>query len=260
MAVTLSLEDLHNAYMTGLDGEELMNYLLSCQDLLKEDDVTGWLKRFAPAQSIESKEQPPAKRRRMSPSACLYQPRPPCPNCNSNEVDDDIQQGHVVCYACGLVVERQFLATTTACMSSEQLKSSMRHKPHEYSKIVYFRQFLMGLQGKTTPHISGPELASLRLTTSGCSFVDADVVNAALKKLKLATKYRRHRYSLAVKLNSEYRPVSIEQSIFFRMLRLFRVIEFNWKFDVKKKMKGRRVFFSYPYVYYQICVHMRHFL
>lgn len=40
------------------------------------------------------------------------------------------------------------------------------------------------------------------------------------------------------------------------MLRLFRVVEFNWKFDVKKKMKGRRVFFSYPYVYYQICVHM----
>ena len=78
----------------------------------------------------------------------------------------------------------------------------------------------------------------------------------ALKKLKWATRYRRHRYSLARKLNPAYEPVKIAAASFFELLRLFRVVECHWQHGMKRKLHERKVFFSYPYVFYQLCYHL----
>jgi hypothetical protein len=254
----MSLDQLHALHLASLTGEGVVDYLLSCQDYLKEEDVIGWKKRFAPGPSIEINEPPPPpkKRRRMSPDACVWSPFPPCKSCKSEEVVDDMKEGCVVCTACGLVQVHQNLGMSAANMSFEQLKNGERKKVHLYSRVVYFRSFLLGLQGKTRPSMSTEELGVLRATCAGESWIDEAAVSRALKKLKLAAKFRRHRYSIACMLNPDYKPVSMEGPMFFEFLRLFRVIECHWQHGMKRKLRERRVFFSYPYVFYQLCIQL----
>jgi len=254
----MSLDQLHSQYLTTLTGEEVVDYLLSCQDYLKEDDVAGWKMQFAPGQSAESSEplQPPSKRRRMSPDACVWAANPPCRSCKSRDVVDDMKEGSVVCTACGLVQVHQNLGISDANMSFEQLKSGSRKKVHLYSRVVYFRSFLLGLQGKTRPMMSTEELGVLRVTCAGESRIDEAVVSKALKRHKLAAKFRRHRFSIACMLNPNYTPISLGGPLFFEFLRLFRVVECFWQHGMKSKLNERRVFFSYPYVFYQLCIQL----
>jgi hypothetical protein len=247
---------LHDGYLMKLPLEEQMIYLLDCQDFLKEDDVSGWKRRYAPAQSTESSLlEPVQKRRRMSPDAVLWTPHPPCSRCKSLEILEDTWGGSVVCTACGLVQMKQIVGMSVANMSHEQLKNGNRKIVHRYSRVAYFRSFLLGLQGKTYPVISEQELNSLRVTCGGGN-VDDETVKQGLKRLKLSTRFRRHRYTLAQMLNPSFKPVQLDASQFFYFLKLFRMIECQWQFGMKKKLHGRRVFFSYPYVFYQLCFHL----
>ena len=250
-----TLSTLHEEHLLKLSGEEQMDYLLSCQDYLKEEDVNGWRKQFAPESSIESSlPEPATKRRRMSPDAVLWTPHPPCTRCKSLEILEDTWGGSVVCTACGLVQIKQMVGMSVANMSHEQLQNGNRKIVHQYSRVAYFRSFLLGLQGKTSPSISEEELNSLRVICGGES-ADDEIVKHGLKRLKLATRFRRHRYTLAVMLNPTYRPVNMDATQFFHFLRLFRMIECQWQFGLKRKLGTRRVFFSYPYVFYQLCHH-----
>jgi hypothetical protein len=235
-----------------------MDYLLSCQDYLKEEDVNGWKRRFAPEQSTETNEQAkPIKRRRMSPDAVIHTEYPSCLNCNHNrDIISDMREGSVVCTACGLIQRLQQLQQGTANMSYDQLKNGTRKIVHHYSRVVYFRSFVMGLQGRTRPNISSQDLCALRATCAGASYIDERVVDTALKKLHLATKFRRHKYSLAHMLNKDYKSVFIPAETHFKLLKLFRVIECHWQHGMKRKLNERRVFFSYPYVFYQLCYHL----
>jgi hypothetical protein len=250
-----TLAHLHASHLESLDGEAQMDYLLSCQDFLKGDDVSGWKRQFAPATLVEtSLPEPASKRRRMSPDAFLWTPHPPCTRCKSVEILEDTMGGTVVCTACGLV-QSKLLVASSANMSYEQLKNGNRKLVHQYSRVAYFRSFLLGLQGKTYPSISVEELSSLRAICVGES-VDDETVKHGLKRLKLATRFRRHRYTLAAMINPSFRPVSMDASEFFQFLKLFRMIECQWQHGLKRKLRGRRVFFSYPYVFYQLCYHL----
>jgi len=250
-----TLDQLHASYLESLDGEAQMDYLLSCQDFLKGDDVSGWKRQFAPATLVETISPEPAlKRRRMSPDAFLWEPHPPCTRCKSVEILEDTMGGTVVCTACGLV-QSKLLVAGSANMSYEQLKNGNRTLVHRYSRVAYFRSFLLGLQGKTYPSISVEELNSLRAICVGES-VDDETVKHGLKRLKLATRFRRHRYTLAAMINPSFRPVNMDAGEFFHFLKLFRMIECQWQFGLKRKLRGRRVFFSYPYVFYQLCYHL----
>ena len=250
------LDKLHEDHLTSLGVEAQMDYLLSCQDYLKEGDVSGWRKQFAPATLTEKSSPPPVlKRRRMSPDALIWTPRPPCTRCKSMEILEDTWGGSVVCTACGLVQESQMIGMGAANMSYEQLQNGNRKIVHRYSRVAYFRSFLLGLQGKTSPNISEKDLNSLRVVCAGEN-VDDETVKRGLKVLKLATRFRRHRYTLAWMLNKAYTPVSMNASEFFVFLKLFRMIECQWQFGLKRKLHGRRVFFSYPYVFYQLCFHL----
>lgn len=252
----MSLEFLHSTHLSTLTGEEQIDYLMNCQDYLKEGDVNGWKKRFAPESSTENNSQTHTKRRRMSPDACIWTPLPPCKGCKSNDIIEDTMEGSTVCTACGLIQTTQVLGMGTANMSYEQLKNGKSKQVHQYSRVVYFRSFLMGLQGLTKPSVSPEELKSMQAISGGVSFVDEDVVIKILKKMKKTTKYRRHKYSIATMLNKSFTPVQIDSDVFFELLRLFRVVECHWQHGMKRKLGERRVFFSYPYVFYQLCHHL----
>jgi hypothetical protein len=251
-----TLDQLHEDHLKKLHGEEQMDYLLSCQDYLKEEDVTGWKLQFAPELlTAKISPEPLQKKRRMSPDAVVWAPHPPCTRCKSLEILEDTWGGSVVCTACGLVQISKLLGMDAANMSYEQLKNGNRKIVHRYSRVAYFRSFLLGLQGKTYPSISEEELSSLRAICVGEN-VDDETVKFALKKLKLATRFRRHRYTLAAMLNKAYKPVNIDGPTFIMFIRLFRMIECQWQHGLKRKLGERRVFFSYPYVFYQLCHHM----
>ena len=125
-----------------------------------------------------------------------------------------MKEGSVVCTACGLAQVHQNLGISAANMSFEQLKSASRKKVHLYSRVVYFRSFLLGLQGKTRPTMSTEELGVLRATCAGESWIDEAVVSKALKRHKLAAKFRRHRFSIACMLNPGYSPIFLDGPLF----------------------------------------------
>lgn len=239
----------------GPTSDKVTEYLMNCMDYLMTGDLIGWKKRFAPEKQ-ESSDAPSVKRRRGSPSYVWPTSLPACQGCKSQEVIEDVMGGSVVCTVCGMI-QGPLLSTDAAHTSVERLQRIDRHVIHRYSRVVYFRSFLWSIQGFTRPVISSEDVARLRRLTNGSRTTPEDVV-VALKKLKLATKYRRHKYSLAVLLSGNmYKPIQIEASDFFEMLRLFRRVEYHWEWSGGKKVvMKRRVFLSYPYVYYQLCYHM----
>ena len=244
-----------------------MDYLLNCLDYLVADDVSGWKMRFARdrtsteiKQQSESTSQPKTKKRRMSPDAVLEEKQERCRSCQSLEVVDDMMAGSVVCTACGLIQESQLLGVGVANMSFEQLMHGNRKTVHHYSRVVYFRSFLMGIQGKTTPIVTQVELESLRRICVGESsdlpvIIDEQRLVLAMVQLGLSTRLLRHRFSLLSMLNESYVSVHIPAPELFAFLRAFRAVECSWQHGMRRRLGERKVFFSYPYVFYQLCVH-----
>ena len=240
--------------------EELFDYLLSSMNYLKENNLDGWKENFKRQENgkIEKKE-PPIKKRRMSPNVVLMPKRRECTNCKSDAIIDDVKEGSVVCTACGIIQSTQLIQSTPAHMSANTIQEGFRHVVHRYSRVVYFRSFLLSIQGLTTPTISPKELQSLQATLSGdAAEVTPNTIEIALKKLKKSTKFRRHKVSLAVTLSKNaYKPVVVPYDTFCLMLKLFRRVEVYWQQHSKRLMPGRCVFLSYPYLYYQFCVHLK---
>ena len=255
------LEDLHNAYLTSLPDSEKMEYLLNSVTFLSDQDVAGWKKRFQPGVSTEinstdaMKERPKKKRRRMAPSVVLLTPYPACLECKSEEIIEDHEQGCVVCFSCGLLLVSQILGMSSSNMTYDQLKNGPCTKIHYYSRVVYFRSILMGMQASTSPQISKEELQDLRAACGGRRSPDVDVVVRVIRKLGLASRFHRHRYTITKMLYPEYKPLYISGVHFFDILKYFTRIEFHY-IHMKDKMGTRRSFFSYPYIFYQICYHM----
>jgi transcription initiation factor TFIIIB Brf1 subunit/transcription initiation factor TFIIB len=258
------LEDLHNAYLARLPDSEKMEYLLNSVTFLSEQDVTGWKTRFQPEALTESNcgttttdefEPKKKKRRRIAPSAVLLTPYPACIECKSEEIVEDQEQGRVVCISCGMIQVTQLMGTTSMNMTFDQLKNGPCTKIHYYSRVVYFRSVLMGMQALTKPQISEKELSVLRATCDGESSQDVNAVARAIRKAGMASRFYRHRYTITRMLFPSYEPLYIKARDFIDILKFFTRIEFNY-IHMKDKMGGRRSFFSYPYVFYQICYHM----
>lgn len=253
------LETLHNAYLERLPDSEKMEYLLNCVTFLKEGDVTGWKRKYQADVSPESNSiKDPAlirKRRRMSPDVVLWKPVDPCTECGSVEVVEDTEQGRTVCTSCGMIQAIQLLGTASLNMTFDQLKNGPTKKIHYYSRVVYFRSILMGMQALTKPKITKEELHALRVACDGSNCITVDVVTKALRKLKLSSRFRRHKFTLTNMLNPDYKPVIIKGVHFMEMLKYFTRIEFNYMY-MKDCMGNRKSFFSYYYIFYQICYHM----
>ena len=253
----MDLNTLHDTMMKSMDPMSSLDYLLSCQSLLKNQDRDGWIKMFAPEMITP---EPPMKKMRCSPNVRLFIPLPPCKECESDEVINDVREGSVVCTACGLVQSIQGSVgenVGAATMSVEQMMSGNQYIVHRYSRVVYFRAFLLGIQGQTSPVISAENLQAMRSLSSELEVIDAKSVIKILRQLKLAKKYRRHRESIAVTLSGgAYKPVQIPSGVFLESMRMFLHVENQWNHGGKRQMPGRMVFMSYPYVFYQICHHL----
>lgn len=256
-----SLQDLHQEMERtlmekhGAASMELCNYWMDCMTFVKENDLDGWKKRFAP-DTIQSNDSKGVKRKRGSCNYVWPVSLPPCKGCKSPEVVEDVASGSVVCTVCG-IIQGPLLSNDSAHTSFARLKSIDHHVIHRYSRVVYFRSLMWGMQGLTNPMISSEDVGRLRLITSGSS-ATPDTVIDALKKLKMASKYRRHKCSLAVMLSGgAFKPVCIQPTDFYNLLKLFRRIEYHWDWSGGKKIdKKRKVFLSYPYVFYQLCYHL----
>ena len=255
------LEDLHNAYLMSLPDSEKMEYLLNSVTFLSSQDVNGWKERFQPGVSTESNsidattEAPKKRRRRMAPSAVLLMPYPACKECNSEDIVEDHEEGRVVCISCGMIQVTQLLGIASTNMTYDQIKNGPCTKIHHYSRVAYFRSFLMGMQALTNPQISEKELRDLQVACDGISSPCVDAVAKAIRKLGMASRFHRHRYTLTARLFPSYKPMYISGRDFFDILRYFTRIEFNY-IHMKDCMGGRQSFFSYPYIFYQICYHM----
>lgn len=251
------LETLHNAYLTKLPDSEKMDYLLTSVTFLSEGDVNGWKQKFQVDVSTETSSTEPKKkkRRRMSPDAIEWKALDPCKECGSNEVIEDIVQGRTVCTSCGMIQVSQILGNDSSNMTYEQLKNGPSKKVHYYSRVVYFRSILMGMQALTNPQISEEELHALRVACDGSKNIDVNTVSKAMRMTKLSSKFRRHRFTITYLLNRDYKPIVIKGRHFLEMLKYFTRIEFNYMY-MKDCMGDRRSFFSYTYIFYQICYHM----
>jgi hypothetical protein len=253
------LAELHETRLDHLstDSEAMMDYLMSCQSYLKESDLSGWISTFAP-ELIPRTVEPPAKRRRCSPNAVLWAPHPPCGKCRSTEIIEDVKEGCVVCTACGMVqtsvlIQSEHGAHTTIA----KMTSLDRYVVHHYSRVVYFRSFMQSLQGDTRPQYSPEDVLVLRRVVGGIDVtkITPDVVQCALRVSKL-TKFRRHKVRFAEILSDgHFKAPLIPSDVFYKLLKLFRRVEVAWE-QVVKKQNTRRVFISYPYVYYQLCHHL----
>jgi hypothetical protein len=259
MQASMDLDTLHQTHLATMSPTQSFDYLLDCQEWLKTQDRTGWIKNFAPHLLITEPTQKP-KKIRCSPTVRVFCPLPPCIECKSDEVINDVREGSVVCTACGLVQSIQGSVgenNGTATMSVDQMMNGSRYIVHRYSRVVYFRSFLLGIQGQTCPEVDANHLLMMRVLCAGYSVVDPSVVNKILRQLKIAKRYRRHRVSLALKLsNGKYKPQQIPGALFMDFLTHFRKIEYMWDHGGKSNMKERKVFLSYPYIFYQLCVHM----
>ena len=249
------LSRLHDLHIAGMGMEEMLSYLFECQEMLKIGDLESWKRKYAPGPP-----PPPPKRRRMSPSEVLWKPRDPCIDCGSSEIVEDAREGNVVCIMCGMI-QSSLVGTSIAPMYAGHLARFSPIVVHRYSRIVYFRSFILSMLGATDPEISDDHLESLRRTIVGGA--SKKNVHCALKTLGLLTKYRRHIPSLAWRLSIEatpsgpFSPLVLKPSVFFELLRLFRRVEYYWDIGGHKKaFKKRCVFYSYPYVFYQLCHHM----
>lgn len=248
----MSLAELHSRHVASLPFDDQIEYLLAVQEYIKSDDVEGWKRKFAPEKEVVKE----VKKRRMGPNLSLFMKNPACISCHSEEVIDDVKQGNVVCTECGLI-QCVLLSNDSSVLTHDELKTRQRDYVHRYSRVVYFRSFLMSLIGETNPVIDDTTLGLLRLFVGPPPEVTPERVAVALKKMRLSTKYRRHKEYLASLLSGGvYKPLVIEMDVFKRLLHLFRWVEFYYVPIKRVSDPGRRVFFSYPYVYYQLCFHL----
>lgn len=218
---------------------QLLTYLMDSVPFIKTKDLHGWKERFQPIP--ENKTNP--KRLKMSPNVIFHEPLPKCIECLSEKVIEDVQQGQIVCVSCGLIQSRVVSTEAHAHCSMDALKNRSRVYIHRYSRISYFWTVTRLMQGETSPVISDADLSLLRVGIDGN--VTAAKVNQRLRELGLAKKYRRHRWSLSRMLGGEVEFVW-KPDVVLKMLKMFRRVEYYWRFCKKHLSITGKTFFSYP--------------
>ena len=221
----------------------LFDYLMDAMIYLKNQDLLGWQQHFQPAPLVVA---PKPKRLKMSPNTVMTTPLPPCIECLKDFVIEDVAYGQYVCVSCGLIQSRVVSMEAHAHCSMDALKNRSRVYIHRYSRISYFWTVLRLIQGETSPVIPEETLSRLRAGIVGD--VTAESVNKSLRALGLAKKYRRHRWSLSRMLGGkpEYKWTPEDT---MKMLKMFRKIEYYWKY-FRKTMPNASSFFSYPALIY----------
>jgi hypothetical protein len=255
----LNLDDLHDQYMEGMTETSLLTYLLNSSLFLRNANLMGWLERFRPSLIPAPPKPPTPKRKRGVPDAMLYRPAPLCEECKG-ETWEDVMGGCVVCMECGLIQPFAVHVPDAHINTSGTIEwHTTRRVVHRYSRLVYFRSLLMGLQGETTPTLTDQELSQIKSTcselTSNRSNKNATSkdVRIAIRANELPRRHMRHAVQIAFFV-SRKESVSLdltgEQQRKF--MRLFRALECVWDHDPRVRC-GRVYFMSYSFLITQMC-------
>jgi len=133
----------------------------------------------------------------------------------------------------------------------DRLMHGTRAHIHRYSRVVHFKTTIRLMQGDSNPVMDEETKESLRAAFDGKE-VTIDLVNAVLRNLGLARRYRRHRWTVAAMFGDIKLPF-FDGNVCMELLTRFRVVEFWWDLKHKEVSPGRKVFFSYPFMFYQLC-------
>jgi len=248
-----SLAQLHETRCMNMETEEdLINYLLDSVPFLENEDRSGWVETFQPEPQEEIAE-PPKKKRRCAPSTVTpdFHLLPPCVECKSTDVLDDVTQGTTVCLSCGLIQSQGVFTADTAHCNFSDLVQAQRVSIHRYSRVIHFADKMRYMCAESSPRLLKEDEENLLAFCGG--EVTRENLRKGLTRLKLSKKYLRHFESLCLKLIPTYEPLHLDAAIRLEMMKKFRVVEFWW--DKKKKYidAHRKIFFSYPFLFYQFC-------
>lgn len=237
----MTLNELHANYEQTLKDspDNLINYLLNSMEFLKTGDVQGWKDKFQPtlgAAQVESTTK--------TQTTCL--------SCRSTDFAEDVVQNVVVCRNCGLVSEHTLLKSDFAHCSISRARHIQRTYKHIYKRIVHFKTFVQHLAGNFKCPMTSEEENDLRHILNGHPITPNAVV-VALKKLKLNKKLRKHKYQIARKLGGYKLMLFNDALTWHHMLKMFIRLEGVWRYHGKRIAPGRKIFLSYPFIFYQFC-------
>jgi hypothetical protein len=244
-----TLDGLHQTKCNSLEGSpELLTYLMNCVSYLKTRDVEGWKAEFDPQEEII---EPPKKRLRQSPCAAPVTPMDKCKGCGSDDVIDDVRQGQWVCISCGLIQQLGVCTADPAHCSYDRLMNTARVYIHRYSRIVHFKAVISQLTGMSRPHLPADVKSRMQAALVGQE-VNFETVVAMFRAENLNRRYRRHAVSIVKILGGDTHSNEIDATVFYKMMKMFRRVEFFFDKHRRRICPKRKVFFSYKFVLYQL--------
>ena len=241
------LRKLSDNYMQKMDYKQLSDYLMSACQYLKMGDLSGWKAKFSPEPTVPAK---PQKRLRQSPCTAAVRPEAACKECHSEEVIDDVKNGQIVCTACGLIQLLVAFKGDTAHCSYNRMRSIAPVYIHRYSRLVNFLTIIRFMEGDSQPVIPTELKSRLRAELDGKT-INGYEVRKALCRLKLSRRYLRHAMSFVREWNKN-EIVTLPGDMVMKMIKMFRVIEFNFDKRRRRLWPGRKTFFSYKFILYQL--------
>jgi hypothetical protein len=242
-----TLTILSDRMMSSLSSTKLSEYLMDAMEFLRNDDLDGWKRRFLPE---PPKQEVKAKRLRQSPALAPYLPEDLCVECKSDLVIDDVKNGQVVCLSCGLIQLQGVFTADTAHCSYSRMRSLGRVHIHRYSRILNFMTIIRFAEGDTHPVVDDATLSLLRAELDGKK-VNGFEVRKALCRLGLSRRYRRHSMTFVRMWGGELN-VTIPGELVMILAKMFRRVEFFFDRHKHRVWPGRKTFFSYNFMLYQL--------
>lgn len=183
------------------------------------------------------------------------------PGCNSTEIIEDVNEGSVVCIQCGMIQSMSvFESADTNAIYHEGVSRTVVHR---YSRIVYLRAILLGLQGETRVDLDLEEWITLQLyfqqEDTQSAPKNAALVKKAIRHLKLPYRLMRHAHTLAWQLWKISLP-NLDVQETRDVFRQFRVFENAWDREPlgSSIRKGRKKFPSYSVVWNYCCLELKY--
>lgn len=178
-------------------------------------------------------------------STMVYQ----CPNenCRSLDVIEDVEQGHVVCTQCGIILNGWVIDNAITCAPFPP-EGSSKIVVHRYSRLTYLHSIIQSVQGATNCEV---DPLDLQIIVDHCvanqSFSPLEIKNS-IRLFKLPYRLMRHATSIAGTLwprENLFVP-QIGRSELTLMIRRFREFENAWDSPRSGTFKGsRKYFFNY---------------
>jgi hypothetical protein len=175
-----------------------------------------------------------------------------CPHCDGDVKTDD--RGCTgVCTSCGAVA---FEGIGQASIHNTSFNHQITpRRVHRYSRIVHFKDYICFMCATRGGYIDPDVLEYLTEELKPENTTPEEIIRVLVRRKW--GKYRKHAPRLAVTIsNGLWQPVKIAGMQLYAILNRFRLIDlcFNEAKAIFTGTVHRKVFFSYSYIYYRICM------